>query len=572
MNRQVLLLNITRMGDLIQTGPLIARLQEEWPGAAVDLVVDTTFAQMGTMLPGVRHVHAYDFQRLIDDSRTMARDVVNLYRDLEAWAKPLAQARYDRIVNLTFNRRSGFLTRYIGAPDIRGVTVASDGSLLVRNPWLQYFADLHRHRRLNRFNLVDLYALGGSGPGRFAPLALNVDPAAAEWAKTQLRAALKPRASNIEPRTSNVEPSSWIAVQAGASEAIKAWRPEYFGLTMAAISHRAPVAFVLIGTESEAAAVQQVVAAYRAARGSALWYNAVGRTTLPQLGALLAECRLLLTNDTGPMHLAVSVGTSVVNLSVGHVDFRETGPYGCGHWVIQPKLDCAPCDFDQICSHHACKDRLLPEEVAAVCLHALGVGPFPDRVTGARVFVSGVDEDGLGCYRLRAGSEDARFDWYGSFWRRFWYEALTGRRSRAPEPPSAEPPDLGQAVAAFRELRPQLHRLVAHADRVVRLSGLHPIPAAAVKAAQALVAEQRQVAVAAAMTTPAFSPLAVAFLRESQNMDAEGLLDMAQQQAVACRTWSMRVEAAMRALSGGADRPAHEVADAMPMCGAAQRG
>ncbi|MER3424861.1 MAG: hypothetical protein C4293_18210, partial [Nitrospiraceae bacterium] len=237
------------------------------------------------------------------------------------------------------------------------------------------------HRRYNRFNLVDLYALGGSGPGSFAPLKLHMVPEAAEWARCFLRA------QGSTPVT--------IAVQVGASEAIKAWRPEYFGLTMAVISRRTPVSFILIGTEGESAAVQQAGAAYRAAKGAAPLYDAVGRTTLPQLIALLAECRLLLTNDTGPMHLAVSVGTPVVDLSVGHVDFRETGPYGRGHWVIQPELDCAPCGFDQICSHHACKDRLLPEEVASLCLHALGIGPFPSRVSGTRIYASDVDEDGL---------------------------------------------------------------------------------------------------------------------------------------------------------------------------------
>ncbi|MER3424860.1 MAG: hypothetical protein C4293_18205, partial [Nitrospiraceae bacterium] len=128
MTKQILLINVTRMGDLVQTGPLLARLQEEWPEAAVDLVVDTTFSPMAALLPGLRHVLSYDFQRLIDESRTMAKDVIALYRDLEAWANPLVKARYDRIVNLTFNKRSGFLARYVGAPDIRGVTVAPDGS------------------------------------------------------------------------------------------------------------------------------------------------------------------------------------------------------------------------------------------------------------------------------------------------------------------------------------------------------------------------------------------------------------------------------------------------------------
>ncbi|MEC4680673.1 MAG: hypothetical protein VST67_08245, partial [Nitrospirota bacterium] len=107
--KQVLIINITRMGDLIQMIPLLARLEEECPGVAIDLIVDQEFAHVATLIPGVRQVLAFDFQKLMDESRVCARDVVSLYQDLSTWAKPLLQVGYDRVVNLTFNRRSAFL-------------------------------------------------------------------------------------------------------------------------------------------------------------------------------------------------------------------------------------------------------------------------------------------------------------------------------------------------------------------------------------------------------------------------------------------------------------------------------
>ena len=62
VQKQVLILNITRMGDLVQTVPLLARLEQEWPGVAIDLVIDTRFAHMAALLPGLRQVHACDFK------------------------------------------------------------------------------------------------------------------------------------------------------------------------------------------------------------------------------------------------------------------------------------------------------------------------------------------------------------------------------------------------------------------------------------------------------------------------------------------------------------------------------
>ena len=161
MSRQVLIINVTRMGDLVQMGALLARLQEEWPGVAVDLVVDRRFAEVASLLTGLRDVITYDFHELINDSRAAVKSVVALYKHLATWARPLVERRYDRIINLTFNRPSALLASYIGAPDIRGAHCAWDGESVIDNPWMAYFTDMHHFRSMNRFNLVDVYALGG---------------------------------------------------------------------------------------------------------------------------------------------------------------------------------------------------------------------------------------------------------------------------------------------------------------------------------------------------------------------------------------------------------------------------
>ncbi len=528
MSKQVLILNITRMGDLVQMGPLLARLQHEWPGAGIDLVVDRRFAPVAELLPGLRHIAAYDFHALIDDSRAKAKDVVALYQDVAAWAKPLAEAGYDRIVNLTFNQCSGLLAGYVGASDIRGVRSAWDGGPVVENPWMAYFTDMHLYRRFNRFNLVDVYALGGSGVGPFSPLRLAVPAGASDWARRFLAS---------EPATA----AQWVAVQAGASDPMKAWRPEYFGRTMALLSKILSVGFVLVGTTAEQETIIQVKGAYRDAGGRAPLRVAVGRTSLPQLVGLLAECRMLLTNDTGPMHLAVAVGTPVVDLSVGHVDFRETGPYGPGHWVVQPELDCAPCSFDRVCFHHGCKDRVATAEMAALCRHVLQQASVPVTAGGARLYQSAVDEDGLATYRLLAGAEHPTTAWYASFWRRYWYEAFTGTPSRT-SAPIGPPPDLSDADERLGCLLPLLDRLCDQADEMVRISSRRPVPVEALKTFQARLGKARQEAVTRGMESPATAPLAVSFLRDIHNDNVQGLERLARHHAHAYELWRKRAK------------------------------
>jgi ADP-heptose:LPS heptosyltransferase len=551
MSKQVLIVNITRMGDLVQTGPLIARLHREWPGAAIDLVVDRRFAPMAALLPGLRHIETFDFEGLVDTCRVMEKDVTALHRQMAEWVRPLMARRYDRVINLTFNRRSGLLATCIGAPDIRGVAVTADGTTVVRNPWMQYFTDLHHYRRCNRFNLVDLYALGGSGLGPFAPLCLRIDPVAADWARAQLRGTGwgQPDAANRCPsdrgefgdrRPSAVEPKWWIAVQVGASDGMKTWRPDSFGRAMALLSRRAPVRFVMIGGSAEADAVRQAAAAYAAAGGCGPLRDLSGRTTVEQLVALLAECRLLLTNDTGPMHAAVAVGTPVVDISVGHVDFRETGPYGPGHWVVQPDIACAPCGFDQVCLHHTCKEHVIGDDVAALCLHALDAGPFPDQMSGVRVYASTVDDDGLADYDLRAGQEDVVTRWYGAFWRRYWFEALTGRPSQL-TPVVGPAPDAAEVLALFREVQPLAEALAGRAETLVKLCHRYPLPLGTVQDTQAALREDLQRALKLTAASPAFGPPTVALVRETHNAEEQGVVWLARAQAQAYAVWRARL-------------------------------
>ncbi len=528
MTRQVLLINITRMGDLVQMGTLLQRLQHEWPGAAVDLVVDDRFAPVAKLLPHLRHVISYDFHRLVDDSRAQTTDVVTLYREMTRWAAPLVEAGYDRAVNLTFNRRSGLLTSYVGAKDIRGIAAPKQGDVTIHNPWMAYLTDVHTQRRFNQFNLVDIYALGGSEIGPFAPLSLTIPSDVAQWGSEFLE-------------TQTEQDIPWMAVQVGASDPMKAWRPELFGRTLASLSRQAKIGYVFIGTEEERKAIRVAQSMYRQAGGTGPLCDAVGRTTLPQLAAILARCRALLTNDTGPMHLAVGVGTPVIDLSVGHVDFRETGPYGPGHWIVQPDFSCAPCGFDQVCFHHACKDRLDPDQIAGLCLHVVAGAAFPRSTTGVRIYRSCADEDGLGNVELVAGQEDPTVSWYGRFWRRYWYKEFTGRLSLIPAV-TTPPPDFSEARHMLEHLTPLAATLVATAEELARLTARRPLPVRALQEAQAREGKARQQVVALSMQMPATASLAVALVRDTHNDEGSELAEMAHARLATYRRWRSRLQ------------------------------
>jgi phenylacetate-coenzyme A ligase PaaK-like adenylate-forming protein/ADP-heptose:LPS heptosyltransferase len=538
--KQVLILNITRMGDLVQSIPLLARLDQEWPGVAIDLVIDSRFASMAGLLPGLRQVLSYDFRESLNKNHAEAHGRGVLSPQLAEWIQPLTTVGYDRVINLSFSHWSGVLAEAIGVSDTRGVCVGRNGVAVLRNPWLTHVVDQQQTRRLNRFNLVDLYALGGSGPGSFRPIRLSISSDAEEWAVQRLR--------HIE---SNRIP---IAVQIGASKARKAWRPEYFGRTMAALSREHNVSFVLNSPKNEVDSVQQAVRAYQQAGGVNHACDVIENADVPQLAAVLRRCRLLLTNDTGPMHLAVGVGTPVIDLSVGHVDFHETGPYGPGHWVIQPLLDCAPCGYTQLCTHHVCKDQLIPDQVAALALYVLELRTFPEFWTGVRVFESGVDEDGLACYQQRAGQADSVVDWYATFWRRYWYQEWTGQSSNMVNNHPA--PDMTDTHECLNRLTPSIGSLRARAEQFAKACDDSSTTASDLKVLQSQMAIERQEAVAMALASSAFGPVTATVCRDFYERRRLNSRARAQHEAEVCRTWQRRIDGVMAQLEQERNRQA----------------
>jgi heptosyltransferase-2 len=105
----------------------------------------------------------------------------------------------------------------------------------------------------------------------------------------------------------------------------KRWLPERFAEVALAIAEQRPVQWILFGTATD----QETGATIETALG-AHCLNRIGQTTLDQLAAELSECALLLTNDTGTMHLATLLGVPVVAV-FGSTEPRLTGPLGSGH-------------------------------------------------------------------------------------------------------------------------------------------------------------------------------------------------------------------------------------------------
>jgi heptosyltransferase I len=104
--------------------------------------------------------------------------------------------------------------------------------------------------------------------------------------------------------------------------------------------------------------------------------NLTGRTTLPELAAVLRRARFMVTTDTGAMHLAAALGTRTVALFGSTAPWR-TGPFGEDHEIVRLGLDCSPC-FKRHCPEPKCLSLLNLETVQAACEKIL----FPLEING----------------------------------------------------------------------------------------------------------------------------------------------------------------------------------------------
>ncbi len=149
-----------------------------------------------------------------------------------------------------------------------------------------------------------------------------------------------------------------IGMNPGATYGLaKCWHPERFGRLGKRLSEKWGARILFFGKEEERPVVHEILRVLGEEGG-----DLTGKTGLLQLTALLDRCQVLITNDTGTMHMAAAVGTPVVAL-FGSTDPTTTGPWGEGHVVVKREVSCSPCWKRTCPTDHRCMELITVDEV-----------------------------------------------------------------------------------------------------------------------------------------------------------------------------------------------------------------
>jgi len=324
---RILFIKPSSLGDIVHAIPVVSALKSRWPSIHLTWVVKRRWAEIVERVEGVDRVWRVD-------------------ETVGSWieeARRLRKERFDIAVDLQGLFRSGALAQWSGAPVRVGFANGREGS-----PWFYTrcvpvpTSDMHA---VDRYMLV-AESLGACAQGT-PQFRFNLAESDSEVVRDVLR------------RKGVPADQPWIAMNVSARWTTKRWFLRSFGEVIDRLHEEGVGTIAVIGSAEDRRDVEQL-----RTMSCSPFVDLTGTISLGHLPALLSTAALLVTNDSGPMHIAAAVGVPVVAMFGPTSDIR-TGPYGTGHQVLTASVPCRPC-FSRVCRHEPaleCLQLITPNEV-----------------------------------------------------------------------------------------------------------------------------------------------------------------------------------------------------------------
>tara|TARA_Y100001954_G_scaffold203254_1_gene223814 strand:+ start:34558 stop:36114 length:1557 start_codon:yes stop_codon:yes gene_type:complete len=390
----VLIINLTRFGDLIQTQPVISGYRQR--GAKVALACLQNFASASSLLNGVDHVFSFpgaDLLSRLDTDWRLAVKRVDEYK-----AAVFDSFKPDVVINLTPSVSSRLLTRAMTpkASSVAGFSIDDFGFNADTSAWAAYLQLAGGNRAASPFNICDIFrrTAGLNNEGNSLELS-HPGPDQLE------------RADVLLSPIKGYDCKGIVALQMGASEDKRRWPVDHFRRVTEMVWQQDGYVPVLLGTKEE----QPLGKRFKEGYGFPV-VDLMGQTSLQELSAVLLRSKALVTNDTGTMHLAAGLGVPVSAVFLATAQPWDTGPYRPGNICLEPDLPCHPCEFGKQCpTDNACRQSVDPTTVYQT-LGAMLNGDSISEHSGARVWLTRLEDDGfMGLESLSGHDQSDRALW-----------------------------------------------------------------------------------------------------------------------------------------------------------------
>lgn len=311
-----LIVKPSSLGDIIHSLPFLSALHKCFREAEIHWLVSRKFSSLLDGHPMIARLHSVNQSHWKNISR-----LPGTISEFNSLRKSLRNERYDMVIDLQGLLRSGLISALASSPVRVGLSSAREGATHFYTHKIDVDMDDHA---------VDRYLKVAA--------ALGCDTDKIEF----------PMLHNDYP----LKLDEYAVITPGARWESKIWPPDNFG-TLASLL---PVKSVIVGASAD---VERAEVIEKHAMGNAI--NLAGKTSLRELAGIIRNASFMVTNDSGPMHIAAGFGVPVYAL-FGPTSPERTGPYGTGHKIIRAETPCAPC-FKKSCSDLRCLEDISPAQV-----------------------------------------------------------------------------------------------------------------------------------------------------------------------------------------------------------------
>lgn len=341
----ILIVKTSAIGDVIHTFPALNALRRKYPEARIDWLVEEAAADL---VIGHKALDAV----LVSRRKAWIRDlkqgrVLAAYRGFADFVKKLRATEYDLLIDFQGLLKSGIFVglarakRKVGFG--KGMEHAECSYVFLNEPVLPVNMDQHAAIR----ELLLLKAIGIESEE------IVFDLPVGEEQRERIGHLLA---------TEGIDPAKpLVAINPMTTWETKHWRNDRFARVADSLLDKG-VAVVFSGGPQDVRGIEEIRGAMTGKAASL-----AGRTTLKELAALYERVAVLITTDTGPMHLAAAAGTPVVALFGPTAPWR-TGPFGQGHRILRADIACSPCLKRQCDRDHACMNQITVDQVVQAAL------------------------------------------------------------------------------------------------------------------------------------------------------------------------------------------------------------
>ena len=341
--KKFLIVKPSSLGDILHAFPAVSFLASREPDSRISWLVNPAFAGLLEYLPCVNgEILPFD-RRGLGKVSTFSKAFFPLLRRLR-------EEKYDAVIDMQGLLRSAFFGRIPRAPEYCGYAETKEKA-----------ARLFYTRTLSwPESAVHAVDRNCSAMADF----LGYDRAVSGDYHAPVIKSHRESAAKLFP--DGVFPEKLFAVAPGARWMTKQWPPEFFASVIRGVSERVPGAeFALLGAASDSGAGGAIS---NLVRGT-VTHDLCGRTSTGELFEIIRASKCLVSNDSGPMHIAPLTGTPVVAF-FGPTSPDLTGPYTENKYIVRPELGCICC-FRRYCDDMACHAGTDPEDAACGVLRIM---------------------------------------------------------------------------------------------------------------------------------------------------------------------------------------------------------